>query len=383
MRSLFNLGFRPFFLFGAAWSALQILVWLSYQIGWMSQVPFRDPLVWHAHEMIFGFVTAIVAGFILTASQNWSGVPGVRGSRLLALAGLWGAARLLSIFWNKAELLFALVDLAFFPALSLCLVPYLWRKGQEHNKIFFLLFFALFLFNLLVHLHVLGMGFITARSALLGAVYFLLVLTSLIAGRVLPFFSGVAVPQAKPVQLKWLEVLCHGSLALFALMATFAEFSAATVAVALVAACAHGARLFLWHPWRTVHVPILFVLYIAYAWIPVGLVLRALASLAWVPPSAATHAFTAGVLGMMTYGMMSRVALGHTGRPMRAGRATVAGYAALFLAALARVLGPLVNPGAYGFFIQCSAGLWVLAFSLFLFVYAPILSGPRADGKPG
>lgn len=383
MSALWNLGFRPFFLFGAIWSVLQISVWAAFQAGWVSAVPLSVPLVWHAHEMIFGYVLAIVAGFILTASQNWTGIPGVQGTSLKVLVLIWMLGRALSIFWNDAPFLYALVDLVFLPALAWALRPYLWQKSQGHNKVFFLLFFGLFLLNLSVHLNILGWWSFPARSALHGSIYLTILMITVIAGRVIPFFAGVVIPDFKPARESWLEILSFSSLTAFSFSAVFWEFSKLTAALAALAALAHLVRWMLWRPWRSIRIPILFVLYVGYFWIPVGLMLRGLGTLGLVPPSIATHALTVGCIGTMIYGMITRVALGHSGRPIRPNHFIVLGYALLSIAAFARVLGPWIFPQQTLKAFEISGGLWVLAHVIFLIIYSPILCSQRADGKAG
>ncbi len=383
MSALWNLGFRPFFLFGVVWSILQIAVWAVFQTGLISVVPLSEPLVWHAHEMIFGYVVAIIAGFILTASQNWTGIPGVQGTHLKILVLLWSLGRLLSVFWNEAPLLFAVFDLMFLPALAWALKPYLWQKGQSHNKIFFLIFLGLFLLNLLVHLNVLGWYSLPARSALHGSIYLTILIIAVIAGRVIPFFAGVVIPGIKPVQKIWVEIFSFASLTAFSFSSVFWEYSKSTAALAALAALAHLIRWALWRPWETVRIPILFVLYVGYFWIPVGLTLGGLAAMGFLPPSIAIHALTVGCIGTMIYGMITRVSLGHAGRPIRPNHFIVLGYALISIAALARVWGPWILPQQSLLAFELSGGLWVLAHLIFLIVYAPILCRPRIDGKAG
>lgn len=381
--ALWNLGFRPFFLFGAAWSALQILVWASFQAGWIRAVPYQDPIVWHSHEMIFGYSVAIIAGFLLTASQNWTGIPGVRGGPLVALTALWGCARILSIFWSEVPVAFAIVDLAFLPALAWALKPYLWQKSQNHNKVFFLLFLCLFLLNLVVHLDGMGAGMISARAAILGSIHFVVILIAFIGGRVLPFFASVVVPDFKPTTNRFVEIGSYVTLIVFTLVATFWEFSLVTAILAYLAAAFQAARLLLWRPWQTVKIPVLFILYIAYFWIPLGLLFRGLAAQGSLLPSVATHAFAAGCIGTMIYGMITRVALGHTGRSINPGKVIVIGYVLITFSAMVRVFGPLLIPERMLMVYEISGWIWVAAHLIFLFVYAPILCSPRADGKSG
>jgi hypothetical protein len=216
MKAIWNLGFRPFFLLGSVWGVLQIAIWVIFQAGWLPSIPYHDPVVWHVHEMIFGFATAIMAGFVLTASQNWSGKPGVQGSNLILLVVLWSSARILSIIWEAQPLLFAITDLAFFPLLAYFLKPYLWQESQKRNKIFFLLFLVLAGTNLTIHLNALGFTNLETRPALFGCVFIFIIMISLIGGRVIPFFTTNVIANAKPAQNMWIEKLHLISLAITA-----------------------------------------------------------------------------------------------------------------------------------------------------------------------
>jgi uncharacterized protein involved in response to NO len=276
-----------------------------------------------------------------------------------------------------------LIDLSFLPILAWALKPYLWQRSQSHNKVFFLLFLGLFLLNLLVHLSVLGWYSLPARSALHGSIYLAILMIAVIAGRVIPFCAGVVSPGIKPVKKKWVEIFSFASLAAFSFSAVFWEFSKLTAALAALTALAHTIRWILWRPWSSVRLPVLFVLYVAYLWIPVGLILGGLAALGLVPPSIATHAFTVGCIGTMIYGMITRVALGHSGRPMRVDQFIVFGYALISIAALVRVLGPWIFPQQSLMAFEISGSLWFLSHVIFLTIYSPILCSPRADGKPG
>lgn len=383
MSSLWNLGFRPFLLFGIFWTVIHLAHWIAFQAGWISFTPAADPVAWHAHELVYGYVMAIVAGFLLTATQNWTGIPGVKGLRLRAIVAVWGLARILSCFWREAPLLFALADLAFLPILAVGLWPYLGQPSQGKNRVFLLLFLALFAFNLLSHLAVNGFVSFPTRSSMYGAIYVVLLMVSLIAGRVIPFFAGAVIPDLKAGAPGWLEALAAVSLVLFFAASLFLELSPFVAVLAFVAAAAQLARWLLWRPWRATGIPVLFVLYVAYFWLPLGLVLKGLSSFGFLPPSAALHAFTAGCIGSMIYGMITRVALGHSGRPIRPVPVIVLGYVLITLSAAVRVIWPVVEPGTAVTGFAASGSLWILAHVIFLVVYAPILWSPRADGRPG
>ncbi len=381
--SIWNLGFRPFFLFGVIWAVLHLVHWIAFQAGWITSPPLADPIAWHGHELVFGYGLAIVAGFLLTASQNWTGIPGVKGPPLQALVGLWGLARLLSFFWGKIPLIFAVVDLAFLPLLTAYLWPYLGRSSQKNNRVFLVMFLVLFAFNTLVHFAVNGVISFPGRSSLHGAIYVVLLMISLIGGRVIPFFAGAVIPGLKAKSPKWLEFFSAGTLVTFFAASLFAEFSLPVAILAFIAATAQLARWMLWRPWRSTRIPVLSVLYVGYFWLPLGLALKGLSSFGYLPPSAALHAFTAGCIGTMIYGMITRVALGHTGRPIQPRPVIQAGYLAITLSAIIRVIWPIALPAqaVAGFVI--SGSFWIGAHLVFLAVYAPILWSPRADGRAG
>ena len=359
-----------------------VAVWAMFFGGWLHAIPYGDPVVWHAHEMIFGFAVAIMAGFLLTASQNWSGLPGISGARLIGLVALWASARLISIVWNLHPMLFALVDLSFLPMLAYSLKPYLWLKTQKRNRVFFLLFLILFLSNLLIHLDALGIRLLSARSVLFSSIHIFTIMIALIGGRVIPFFAANAIG-FKPKQYPWLEKSTFISLVIFLLAVTFWEFSSYTATISLIAALIQFVRWLQWRPWKAIRVPILLILYVGYVWIPIGLFLRAFASFGWVLPSCSTHAFTVGAIGIMTYGMMTRVSLGHTGRKIYASLPVVCGYVLLCLASITRVFGPIVFPAHYLRTIEISGWLWFFAFAIYVVTYGPMLCKPRTDGKPG
>ncbi len=383
MRALWNLGFRPFFLFGGMWSALHVLLWVLFQAGWIS-LPLQDPMVWHAHEMIFGFASAMVAGFLLTASQNWTGIQGVHGKKLKILVLLWISARVLSVTNENLHGVYALVDLSFYPMLGWYLKPYLANSVQKRNWIFLFLFFVLFLANLIIHnAYFQWFSLPDPRATLLLSMYAIVMMISVIGGRVIPFFTNNAVPNTNPFRHPLLEKFTEMSIAVSALAVFVHEFSIITALLCGATAIIHLLRWFFWKPWKSRSVPILWILYVGYLWIPIGFVLRALASASMILPSSSTHAFTAGAIGTMIYGMTTRVALGHSGRPIRASRWIVAGYVAIVLCAVIRVFGPLFDPAHYLWHIQVSGLLWFFAFALFTAIYAPILTQPRADGKNG
>jgi uncharacterized protein involved in response to NO len=381
-------GFRPFFLLAGLQAALAIPVWMLVYRGSLALPEAFPPSLWHSHEMVYGFAAATLAGFFLTAVPNWTGAAPVRGGRLGALALLWLAGRVL--FWTSGALpawLPMAVDLAFLPALALAIAPALLAPSAQRNRPFLAVLAVLFAANLLIHLSRFDIPWADPHRAIVLAIDVFVLLITVIGGRIIPSFTapilalqGGPAPRAHPL----LERLAPGLTALLLPVDLFLGDSVALGLVAIAAAAAHLLRLRLWHPLRTRGKPILWVLHLGYAWLPVGLALRGMAALDdLVPASAGLHALTIGAVGTMTLAVMSRAALGHTGRPLKAARITVAAYGLVTLAAIIRVAGAILCTQSYALSVELSGALWIAAFALFALVYAPILLRPRADGRPG
>jgi uncharacterized protein involved in response to NO len=379
--ALFNLGFRPFYLLAALLAALGIPLWLAQYFGLLTAPAHLSGVAWHAHEMVFGFQLAVITGFLLTAARNWTGLPTPTGALLAALAGLWVAGRLLVL--TGPAWLAGIVDVAFLPAVALALwVPL--QRSRNRNRFFVALLLALAGANLAFHLAHAGVLSIDALSPVRFALYVVALIVTIMAGRVVPSFTRNAIPTARSRS--------HRGLDLTAIALAGAAFAAWLVAlpawltgpVCVVAAAFHAARLWMWDPWATRYQPILWILHLSYAWIPVALVLMALAAFgADVPPALADHALSIGAVGGMIMGMITRTARGHAGLPLRVSGPEVVAYVLVHLAAAARVATPLVWPEGYRLALSASGALWSAAFLLYLLVYVPILSAPRVDGRPG
>ena len=378
--ALWDLGFRPFYLFASAFAALSVPLWALQVSGLL---PFAYPTVpaWHGHEMLAGYAVAVVAGFLLTAVRNWTQQPTPTGGVLAAIVLLWVAGRVLMLSsWSVAAAAAnALFPLAVAVAIGIPMV----RSRNRRNYFFVALLVLLGAAILGVHLAMHGVLGWPARASLQAGLDVVLFIVAVVGGRVIPMFTNNGVPGAGATRDPWIERLAlGGTLALLAADA-FGLGGTALAALAGAVAIVHGARLALWRPWRTLGAPLVWVLHAAYAWIPVHLLLRAAAALGVVPESIAIHALTIGVIGAMTLGMMTRTARGHTGLELVAGRAEVAIYALVLLSAAARVLGGLLLPGAYLATILFPAACWSAAFAIYFVRYWPILTRPRADGKPG
>lgn len=367
-------GFRPFFLAGSGAAVVLMLLWL-FMLAGRGPLAQPDPIQWHAHEMLFGFGGAVVAGFLLTAVPNWTGLPTPRQGGLGFLLVLWLLGRAGS-WWGGPG---AWIDLLFLPALGISLAGPLGRSGQLRNLVFLPVLGMLWSANLLFWMQPQQRGL-----ALSLTVYGLLLLIALIGGRVIPFFTERALAGHQPLRAGWLEGFCLVGLGLSAVVENWSGVSPLTKLLVLGAtALFHCLRMFGWGSVRMARVPLLWVLYLGYGFLPLGLLLRGLAWSGWGSLSAGTHALTAGCIGLMCLGMMSRVALGHTGRELRPARLTVASFILLGAAGITRSLVPFCWPQLYGHALWCAGALWCLAFLSFFVIYWPILTSPRADGKPG
>ena len=389
---LFSYGFRPFFLMAAIFSPLAILVWLGVYSGVIAPISDYPPNFWHAHEMLFGYAGAVMTGFFLTAVPNWTGAPPLRGRPLAILAGLWLAGRI--AIWLVPVVppaLAAAADLSFFVVLALMLVPSLVR-GSRKNLIFLAVLALLAAANLLFHLEALGVSETASRGLNLGVDLFALLIT-IIGGRVTPAFTANAL-RAKaetrhvpPPEIKsrlWLNEAAILSVAVFAIFDLAATGRAWVGWIAIVAAAVNAARMAGWRTRDTFGQPLLWALHLGYGWLVLGLAAKGIAAITGIlPATVALHGIAIGAIGTMTLAMMSRATLGHTGRTLSAGRGLAAAYALVSVAALTRLLMPLLLPGQYLASVAIAGTLWIAAFTIFAAQFVPILVKPRAGGGPG
>lgn len=378
---LLRLGFRPFYLGTALLACLAVPLWIAIFLGRI-QVPLpMSPLLWHAHEMLFGFAAGVVVGFLLTAVKAWTGLETARGPLLGALALLWLAARLASLAAPYA--VYATLDMLLLPAVAAVLLRVLIKAGNKRNIPLICLLLLMAAANLVFHLSVLGIVAVPAVSALYAELALILMVVSVITGRVVPMFTrnvtpGLVINMPRKFELSLLAVTAV-ALALW----VFAAPAPVVLVASLAAGVMHAVRLWKWHPQVTFKRPILWILHASYAWLPLGFVLLALAQLGWVVPSLAVHAFAVGVIGGLIIGMVTRTARGHTGRPLQPSRGEVVAYALVMLAAVLRVLVPAVQPAWYAYALEGAACLWAIAFAIYLVIYTPWLMRTRLDGKDG
>lgn len=374
-------GFRPFFLGGAAWAVIALTLWLMALAGTLTLPSLFEPLAWHRHEMLFGFVGAVIAGFLLTAIPNWTGRLPIAGPPLAGLFCLWLAARLAILFSAQAgALAAALLDSGFcFVLAAFAAREVLAAKSRNVPIVALILLFG----TASALDHAAAAGLIGDPDiGMRGGMALVVLMISLIGGRIVPSFTRNWMQKQGlrgrlPGQPGWFDlgVICVTAAALVCwIAAPTAYWSGAAL---LTAGALQAARLARWGGLRAVRDPLVFILHVGYFWIPAGLMLLG-ASLtgAPVPASAAIHALTAGAMGTMILAVMTRASLGHTGRELKASAATVLLYVLVTLGAALRVAAPL-GLIDYTLGMEAAALAWAAAFIIFLAAYGPILARPR------
>jgi len=376
--ALFSYGFRPFFLFGALYAAVAIPVWLLAFTGAVELNTAFAPRDWHVHEMLYGYVPAVMTGFLLTAIPNWTGRLPLQGMRLVVLLLAWTAGRIAvglsgTIGWIAA----AAIDGAFLVLVAAAAAREIVAGGNWRNLKVVLLVTLLAAGNIAFHIeaHFSGMAEYSVRLGL-GAIVLLI---TLIGGRVVPSFTRNWLARERPGRLPapvdrfdMLAVATGG----VALLLWIALPDLPLIGLILLAAAAlHTLRLTRWAGERSYREPLVLILHVGYSFVPVGFFLIGLASLGLVPAAAGIHAL-AGAIGTMTLAIMTRASLGHTGHALHASSATQAIYAAIVLSAMARIAAAL-SPTEATVLLALSGTLWVLAFASFGMAYWSMLTARR------
>jgi uncharacterized protein involved in response to NO len=321
---------------------------------------------------------------LLTSVRNWTEMATPQGSSLAALTLIWCLGRILPFFPSalSAELI-ALVDLSFLPALAVGIGVPLVRRGDRRNLLFLPLIAVFWLANILVHLALLGFVPNLAHKAVILGLNLVVLLIVIMGGRVIPFFTERALQAVRIKRWNAIERLAIISVIAFTLAEFFFIDPRVAGVFAGVAAIANGIRLGGWYTYRYWRVPLLWVLHLGYGWIVAGFMLKAGSALGVIPPQFTVHAFSLGAIGVLTMGMMARVSLGHTGRPLKVGAGMVIAFAAVNLAAVTRGLLPILQPQWFPQVVILSGVLWLVAYAIFIVVYVPVLLQPRLDGKLG
>lgn len=382
MIALLQTPFRPFFALATISAISLMAVWLLSWHGEVTAARYHGPIGWHVHEMLFGYTTAMIAGFLLTAARNWSGRATAGGTRLLGLALVWLAGRVAPWLDGLDPGIIAIMDIAFLPLLALASAPAILASANRANRIFLVILALMVVANLWAHAEALAIirNLGRGHGLMLDLVVFLMLI---LGGRLLPFFTKSATSVERrdyPLALnRWILTLFLVATAMRA-GSMLVEVSSA---ILIVTGIFQFTRLLRWfHPGITRH-PMLTVLHAGFACVAIGLVLTGISGFGGFVRSYATHLLTVGGIGMLTMGMMARVSLGHTGRPITASATTSAAFLLVALAVLLRVTGPWFFPAHYIGWILLSGAVWIAAFLILLVQYLPYWLGPRVDGKPG
>ncbi|MCW8984187.1 MAG: NnrS family protein [Thermoanaerobaculales bacterium] len=379
----FQKGFRPFFLLGGIWAVCLVPWWaFTYQQP-TSGEPGLESISWHSHEMIFGFTMAIVAGFLLTAVENWTNRPTARGALLAVLVGLWVIGRLVGL-GGAAAAIAGLADLLFIPALAVAIAIPLFLAGSKRNYLLLAILPLLWICDLVLHLRTSGLLPQSYLRTDLVAVDLIVVVLVIITGRIVPLFTSNALADESVRPIPALSTAAIVGVIVVALVEVIAPGGVAMAVVAGLAGLLVLGRSVHWGFQKTLGKPVLWILHLGHAWIWFGLFLKA-ASAAGLPiqSSVATHALTAGAIGTLTLGMMVRVTLGHTGRPLQVSTMLTVAFYAISASAVLRVFGPWLRADLTRPALISSVTLWSLAFALYVIGNLRSLITPRPDGKPG
>ncbi len=386
---LFRLGFRPFFLAGALFSVVAILLWLMHYRGALNLQPLGGGYWWHIHEMIFGFACAIVAGFLLTAVQNWTGLPGVKGKLLMGLFLLWLLGRVSLLFPSLlGPMLSTLVDLAFLPCVAFILAKPIWAIKQYRNLFFVPLLTIFTIANAEMHASIYYPASVSTQYAGYAGVMLVTLLISVMTGRVAPMFTANGTQTTKAIPLPWLDKVTNGALALITILLLLHPLIGVNHfyigVILIVAGIFQAIRWLRWRPWITLGVPLLWSLHFSIKAMAFGLILLGLSYLLpEIPSNHIWHLLTIGGIGGVILAMISRVSLGHTGRALQPPKLMSLAFISMVLASVVRSFGPWGWPENTLMFIDISALLWLISFGLFVIFYGPMLIKSRADGRPG
>ena len=379
--ALWALGFRPFYLLAAALAVLGIPAWLAHYAGWVSWSP-NITLGWHMHEMVFGFAIAVVVGFLLTAVRAWTGLWTSRGTHLAGLALLWLAGR--AAMLTGPAWLAAAIDMSFLPLAAWSLYRVLKRAGNKRNMFLVGLLALLAIANGVFHAATMELLPVSVIAPIHAAILLIVMIEAVIGGRVIPMFTDNGAPGTPKAVVR----PRNDKIALAVIVSAIAGWvfgapGPLMAALGLMASVATAIRLAGWRPARALRVPLLWILHLSYAWIPLGFLMLGLAALGIGSASTAFHALAVGSMAGLIVGMITRTTLGHTGRKLVAGRAETLMYGLIQAGALTRVGAGMAPMEWRAGLLVVSAACWTLSFALLLMVYTPYLWRARIDGKEG
>ncbi|HIF9437108.1 TPA: NnrS family protein [Photobacterium damselae] len=385
---IFRLAFRPFFLSAALFSAVAMVVWAMFWSGssHVTGLMYGHPIWWHAHEMMIGFTGAIIIGFLLTAVQTWTGVPGIRSTKLAIVFTLWLIARI-GLLFGQPSYIWMFIDLSWIPLAAYFLLKPILLRRQWNNLFFAPLLLLLTALNVQLHLIAMGLVENSLRQTSFIALVVIAIIVLVVGGRVIPFFTWRGTQTEQITRVKWIE---YAALipAWLLLVATFlplpSNYNWIVANLLMVTAVTNMIRFVRWRTLSTLKVPLLWSLHLAYLCMILGLFAIGLSMVSHVVSySIALHLMTVGGIGGMILSMMARVSLGHTGRSLQVGYWVKIAFVCLLLSTLVRSVLIWVYPSLTINGYVFSAILWAIAFSIFTIVYYPILTKPRVDGRPG
>ncbi|WP_171094604.1 MULTISPECIES: NnrS family protein [unclassified Ruegeria] len=389
IKRVFSEGFRVFFLLAGLYGVFAGLAWGAWLASLDGLLPFWDqsyampPVMWHAHEMLFGYATAALGGFFLTAVPNWTGAPEARARFITVVAFLWIAGRVAVWFSGSlSPLLVAFLDLIFVPILALKVASQLFRRPKPQNMVFVYLLGLIWIANLLVHLEWIGATTDTLNTGVRAGLLALCSMIAILGGRITPAFTRNAMKRAGQPEASWpvsvpqLDKAAMFLALLLPLLVLTLQTSPVAGVVALVLGCVQLSRMARWRARWAMRQPILLALFLGLGMLALGLILWGLAAIGFGNEVGAIHLLGIGCVGGMTLAVMSRAALGHSGRPLVAPSPMVIAYGLMAAAALVRWLGSELT-GGYMTAMLMADGLWIAAVGLYVFAMWPALTGPR------
>ena len=383
LQRFFSYGFRPFFLLGVIYSIVALGVWLLIWRGSIMPDWNRVPVFWHAHDMIMGLMAAAMAGFLLTAVANWTSRP-----PLAVLVMFWSAGR----FGLQSATISAIADLLFWGLLSALIAREVFAARNKRNYKIVMILALMLLLDGLFHLGELQLLVVLDLRQLLWAqLWLVIVLINIVGGRVIPAFTGnwlrrqraggtIRSPAAMPADFGKPDMLAIGLLLAFAMSVVLQLPAPITVPLGLLCFMAQTWRFIRWKFWLTFSDPLVWMMHLSYAWLLVGILLWTMSVADMLPVSAAIHALTIGAVASMIVSVAARAALGHTGRPLQTHWLLTSAIILLSLAALGRIIAANVSAT---WWLELSAGLWMLAMLCFALRYAPMLLGRSAQQPRG
>lgn len=384
-RLIFSAAFRPFFLLVGLFALFSIVIWLSFFFGLFSWLPGGyNPITWHSHEMLFGLVGAAIGGFVFTAVANWTGRPPIHGPLLLAMTLCWLAGRLvMSLAGYLSPWLVATADLSFLSLVMVVLARELYLAGNRRNYILLAVIALLLLCNLLYHLTPV-MELPSDQWGIRGATLVIILLISIIGGRVIPAFTRNwlvlnQIEGRSPTEFNRFDIVTIASTVLLIPLWVFLPDQFITGILLLIAALLHTIRISRWQGQKTWREPLLLILHVGYCWIPIGFLVLGMSVLQQQSASAGVHALTVGAMTTMIMAVSSRAAMGHSGRPLRSGPVLTGSFILISVSALLRVLASQLNLTVL---IWAAGLLWLAAFFCYICAVLPILIQPRLEEKP-